>query len=132
LKGSGKERLTGRLNLDAKALDGKLAMKVNMSASQTDNQFSDNRAIGFAMNMRPTDPVYNADGTYFQIPGTFANFNPLATVENRINKQRLHDFLFNASAGYTILDGWCLTYQEHCVRKQLMVLSLRNQLRLIY
>ncbi|MEY4609957.1 MAG: hypothetical protein RL246_276 [Bacteroidota bacterium] len=105
LKGSGKERLTGRLNLDAKAMDGKLAFKVNMSASQTDNQFSDNRAIGFAMNMRPTDPVYNSDGTYFQIPGTFANFNPLATVENRINKQRLHDFLFNASAGYTILDG---------------------------
>jgi iron complex outermembrane receptor protein len=105
LKGSGKERLTGRLNLDAKALDGKLAMKVNMSASQTDNQFTDNRAVGFAMNMRPTDPVYNADGTYFQIPGTFANFNPLATIESKTNKQRLHDFLFNASAGYTILDG---------------------------
>jgi iron complex outermembrane receptor protein len=105
LKGSGKERLTGRLNLDAKAMDGKLAFKVNMSASQTDNQFSDNRAIGFAMNMRPTDPVYNADGTYFQIPGTFANFNPLATVENRINKQRLHDFLFNSSAAYTIMEG---------------------------
>jgi iron complex outermembrane receptor protein len=105
LKGSGKERLTGRLNLDAKALDGKLAMKVNMSASQTDNQFTDNRAVGFAMNMRPTDPVYNADGTYFQIPGTFANFNPLATIESKSNKQRLHDFLFNSSAAYTILDG---------------------------
>ena len=105
LKGSGKDRLTGRLNLDAKALDGKLAMKVNMSASQTNNQFTDNRAVGFAMNMRPTDPVYNADGTYFQIPGTFANFNPLATIESKSNKQRLHDFLFNASAGYTILEG---------------------------
>lgn len=105
LKGSGKERLTGRLNLDAKALDGKLAFKVNMSASQTANQFTDNRAIGFAMNMRPTDPVYNADGTYFQIPGTFANFNPLASVESRTNKERLHDFLFNSSAAYTILDG---------------------------
>jgi iron complex outermembrane receptor protein len=105
LKGSGKDRLTGRLNLDAKAIDGKLAMKVNMSASQTNNQFTDNRAVGFAMNMRPTDPVYNADGTYFQIPGTFANFNPLATIESKSNKQRLHDFLFNASAGYTILDG---------------------------
>jgi len=80
-------------------------MKVNMSASQTDNQFTDNRAVGFAMNMRPTDPVYNADGTYFQIPGTFANFNPLATIESKTNKQRLHDFLFNSSAAYTILDG---------------------------
>ena len=105
LKGSGKDRLTGRLNLDAKAIDGKLVMKVNMSASQTNNQFTDNRAVGFAMNMRPTDPVYNADGTYFQIPGTFANFNPLATIESKTNKQRLHDFLFNSSAAYTILDG---------------------------
>ncbi|MDF5690469.1 SusC/RagA family TonB-linked outer membrane protein [Aquirufa aurantiipilula] len=105
LIGSGKKRLTGRLNLDAKAIDGKLNMKFNMSASQTDGQFTDNRAIGFAMNMRPTDPVYNADGSYFQIPGTFANFNPLATLENRSNKQRLHDFLFNAQAGYTITPG---------------------------
>ena len=31
--------------------------------------------------------------------------NPLATIESRSNKQRLHDFLFNSSAAYTILDG---------------------------
>ena len=55
--------------------------------------------------MRPTDPVYAANGNYFQIPGTFANFNPLAALEKKTNTQRLQDFLFNASAGYTILDG---------------------------
>ncbi len=105
LIGSGKDRLTGRLNLDAKALDGKLVMKFNMSAMQTNGTFSDNRAVGFAMNMRPTDPVYAANGNYFQLPGTFANFNPLAALEKKSNTQRLQDFLFNASAGYTILDG---------------------------
>lgn len=105
LIGSSKDRLTGRLNLDAKALDGKLNMKFNMSASQTNGTFSDNRAIGFAMNMRPTDPVYAANGDYFQLPGTFSNFNPLAVLEKKTNTQRLQDFLFNASAGYTILDG---------------------------
>ena len=105
LIGSAKDRLTGRLNLDAKAMNGKLNMKFNMSASQTNGTFADNRAVGFAMNMRPTDPVYNANGTYFQLPGTFSNFNPLAALEKRSNTQRLQDFLFNASAGYTILDG---------------------------
>lgn len=105
LIGSAKDRLTGRLNLDAKALDGKLMMKFNMSAMQTNGTFSDNRAVGFAMNMRPTDPVYAANGNYFQLPGTFANFNPLAALEKKSNTQRLQDFLFNASAAYTILDG---------------------------
>jgi iron complex outermembrane receptor protein len=105
LMGSGKDRLTGRLNLDAKAMNGKLNMKFNMSASQANSQFSDNRAIGFAMNMRPTDPIRNADGSYFQIPGTFANFNPVATLDNKSNTLRLHDFLFNGQAGYTIMDG---------------------------
>ena len=105
LMGSGKDRLTGRLNLDAKAMNGKLNMKFNMSASQANSQFSDNRAIGFAMNMRPTDPIRNADGSYFQIPGTFANFNPVAVVDNKSNTLRLHDFLFNGQAGYTIMDG---------------------------
>ncbi len=105
LQGSGKDRLTGRLNLDAKAIGGKLNMKFNMSASQANSLYSDNRAIGFAMNMRPTDPIRNANGTYFQIPGTFANFNPVATLDSKSNSQRLHDFLFNAQAGYTIMDG---------------------------
>jgi TonB-linked SusC/RagA family outer membrane protein len=105
LIGSAKDRLTGRLNLDAKAMNGKLNMKFNMSASQTNGTFADNRAVGFAMNMRPTDPVYNANGSYFQLPGTFSNFNPLAALEKKSNTQRLQDFLFNASAGYTIMDG---------------------------
>ncbi|MEY4332872.1 MAG: hypothetical protein RI995_1931 [Bacteroidota bacterium] len=102
LLGSGKDRMTGRLNLDAKAIGGKLNLKFNMSAMQTNAQITDTRAIGFAMNMRPTDPVYNADGTYFQIPGTFANFNPKAVLDNKYQKERLHDFLFNTQATYAL------------------------------
>lgn len=105
LLGSGKDRINGRLNLDSKAMNGKLLMKFNMSASQSNADIAQNRAIGFAMNMRPTDPVYNSDGTYFQIPGTFANFNPLAVLENVSQKEKLQDLLFNAQAGYTIIDG---------------------------
>jgi iron complex outermembrane receptor protein len=86
-------------------MNGKLMMRFNMSASQTNADIAQNRAIGFAMNMRPTDPVFNSDGSYFQIPGTFANFNPLALLDNYSQKEKLQDLLFNAQAGYTIIDG---------------------------
>lgn len=105
LLGSSKSRLNGRLNLDAKGMNGKLQMKFNMSASQADASFAQERAIGFAMNMRPTDPLYNSNGTYFQLPGTFGNFNPLAVLNSISQKERLQDVLFNAQAGYTIIDG---------------------------
>ena len=105
LIGSGKNRLNARLNLDAKALQGKLNMKFNVSAAQINADIAQNIALGLAQNMRPTDPIYNSDGSYYQIPGTFANYNPLAIVENRTQKEKTSDFLANVQAGYTILEG---------------------------
>jgi iron complex outermembrane receptor protein len=105
LIGSEKSRLNGRVNLDAKGMNGKLLMKFNLSASQSDAGIAQDRAIGFAMNMRPTDPVYFPNGNYYQEPGTFGNFNPLAVLESVSQKERLQDLLFNAQAGYTIMDG---------------------------
>jgi len=103
LIGSSKERWNGRLNFDSKSMDDKLITSFNVSAQNTTGNFPDQRAVGFAMNMRPTDPVYNSDGSYFQIPGTFANFNPLAYLENQTSQQSKIDFLFNSSVGYKIL-----------------------------
>lgn len=105
LIGSGKNRMNARLNLDSKALNDKLSLRFNFSASQTNADIAQNIALGLAQNMRPTDPIYNADGTYYQIPGTFANYNPLAIVENRTQKEKLSDLLANVQAGYTIVDG---------------------------
>lgn len=105
LIGSGKDRLNARLNIDSRALNDKLSLKFNFSASQTNSDIAQNIALGLAQNMRPTDPIYNADGTYYQIPGTFANYNPLAIVENRTQKEKLSDLLGNVQAAYTIVDG---------------------------
>lgn len=105
LIGSGKDRLNARLNIDTKALNDKLNMKFNFSASQATGDIAQNIALGLAQNMRPTDPIRNADGTYYQIPGTFANYNPLAIVENRTQKEKLSDLLGNVQAAYTIIDG---------------------------
>lgn len=105
LIGSGKDRLNARLNIDTKAINDKLNMKFNFSASQATGDIAQDIALGLAQNMRPTDPIRNADGTYYQIPGTFANYNPLAIVENRTQQEKLSDLLGNVQAAYTIIDG---------------------------
>jgi TonB-dependent starch-binding outer membrane protein SusC len=102
LIGSGRNRLNARLNLDSKAMDDKLVFAFNFSASQTNADLAQNMALGLAVNARPTDPVRNTDGSYYQEPGTFSNFNPLAVVENRTEKQKITDLLANVQTSYLI------------------------------
>ncbi|SOE22129.1 iron complex outermembrane recepter protein [Spirosomataceae bacterium TFI 002] len=104
LIGSGRDRLNARLNLDTKALNDKLLFAFNFSASQTNADIAQLMALGLAVNSRPTDPLYNSDGSYYQEPGTFSNFNPLAVVENRSQKERISDILSNVQASYLITD----------------------------
>ena len=100
--GSSKDRLNARLNLDSKAMDGKLKIGFSVSTSQSDAVLQDDIALGLIYNMRPTDPVYNPDGTYFQLPGTFSNFNPLARLESNTRNEKLRDILGNVSLAYSI------------------------------
>ena len=100
--GSNKDRLNARLNLDSRALDGKLKIGFSFSTSQSNADLQNDAALGFIYNMRPTDPVYNPDGTYFQLPGTFSNFNPLAVLENNLRNEKLRDLLGNVSLAYSI------------------------------
>ena len=105
LIGSGKQRLNARLNLDTKAINDRMNIRFNFSASKADADIAQNIALGLAQNMRPTDPIYNDDGTYFQIPGTFANYNPLAIVENRTQTEQLNDLLGNIQTSFMIVEG---------------------------
>jgi TonB-dependent starch-binding outer membrane protein SusC len=105
LIGSGKERLNARLNLDTKALNGKLKTSYNLSYSRTNGQIARDAALSFFYNMRPTDPVYNADGSYFQKPGTFSSFNPRAIVDNNTRNERLNDFMGNIQTSYAITNN---------------------------
>lgn len=102
LIGSGKDRVNARLNLDSKSLGGKLTTNYNISFSRANGQIARDAALSFFYNMRPTDPVYNADGTYFQKPGTFSSFNPLAIVENNTRNEELTDFMGNIQTAYAL------------------------------
>ena len=100
--GSNKDRVNARLNLDSRAFDGKLKIGFSFSTSQSNADLQDDVALGLIYNMRPTDPIYNPDGTYFQLPGTFSNFNPLARLESNTRNEKLRDILGNVSLAYSI------------------------------
>src|SRR5260221_1774014 len=95
IKNSGLKRYQGRLNATHDALDSRLRLALNLSASRVNNTFSPNEngggfTGGLFTNMvifDPTKPIQNADGTFFEI-GTGAQDvrNPVAMI------QQLYDY----------------------------------------
>ncbi len=94
---SGFARTGGRINVNHKAWDGKLRLGLNMSSSYTlDDNVPSGTADGFSggmftnvFQMHPTQPVTNADGSYFEFAR--ATRNPVAmanTVEDGIKTTR--------------------------------------------
>jgi len=83
---SGLERVSGRINVNQKALNNKLSLDTRLTGSFfNDNRAPFNQTGGFegglltnVMKYNPTLPVKNADGTYFEIPGQTSVRNPVA------------------------------------------------------
>ena len=84
---SGLSRLTGRLNASNESLDGRLRLSLNLQAARVENDYLPYQQTGgfegglftnvFGFN--PTQPVYNDDGTFFEIgPGNQSVRNPVA------------------------------------------------------
>ncbi len=90
-----------RITATQKALDDKLTLTMNVNNSINIAAYEPN-GIGnaaFSSNLvtqalvaRPTDPVFNTDGTYFRDPNVFQYTNPYAvnkTVKNDVNTDNL-------------------------------------------
>jgi iron complex outermembrane receptor protein len=109
----------GRINATQKALDDKLTLTMNVNSGINNATYSPtgvgNAAfssilVNQAYIARPTDPVFNSDGTYFRDPNVFQYTNPYAvaqTVQNNGNTNDLLgslraylDFYYGLSAGW--------------------------------
>ncbi len=97
LKNTDLQRLTGTLSLNPTLLDGDLKVNANAKGMLTDNNFGDNGAIGSAISMDPTKPIYDGNPNsagYFQWSNYGANLgtpNPveqLMEVDNKSNVKR--------------------------------------------
>lgn len=108
VKNTGFERVTGRINLDQKALNNKLNIQYNLSLTNTQSQLSNNDVINRAILFLPTLPVRDEDGAYYEVPGSFDLFNPVAMLENYQNDDQNRVLIGSINARYEILKGLTL------------------------
>jgi iron complex outermembrane receptor protein len=113
LKTSGLERLTSTINMNPTFLDNHLKVTVNAKYMNIRNRFADHGAIGAAVSMDPTQPVYDKSssnyGGYFTWkqpngdPITIGvTSNPLALLELRNDRSMVNRFLGNVELEYKL------------------------------
>lgn len=111
---SNNENYIGRLQAIQKALDGKLTLTTNLSGSIRSNMGSPG-SIGraaFTSNLlsntyvsRPTDPVLNADGTYYMDQNVFQYLNPYAVAEEVVNENTIKNVFGSMRADLDLMPG---------------------------
>ncbi|OIV42614.1 SusC/RagA family TonB-linked outer membrane protein [Flavobacterium johnsoniae] len=101
---SNNQKYIGRIQATQMALNDKLKLTFNLN-SGVNNITSSIGSIGTvaytsnlitnALLARPTDPVYNPDGTYFTDPAVFHYLNPYAAAQE-VTNERQEDNLFGS------------------------------------
>ncbi len=108
LKNTDMQRMTGAISLDPVFLDGALKVNVNIKGMNTDNNFGDSGAIGSAINMDPTQPIYEdneASGGYFQWDQHGANLgtpNPVEQALEGDNASTVNRIMGNVAINYAV------------------------------
>ena len=105
VKNTGFERVTGRINLDQKAIDNKLSVQYNLSLTTINSDLANDDVVNRALLFLPTLPVQNPDGSYYEIPGSFDQYNPVAMLENYQNQDEKKVLIGGINIKYEILPG---------------------------
>ncbi|MDR3652091.1 MAG: TonB-dependent receptor [Paludibacter sp.] len=111
---SSNQNYIGRFQATQKALNDKLILSANLSASTRQNtgspsslgraDFTSN-LISNAYVSKPTDPVLNSNGTYFSDPNVFQYINPYAVAQTVVNNQTVNNFFGNLKADLELTKG---------------------------
>lgn len=113
LENTDMQRYSGSLNLSPTFFDKSLKVDMNAKFMMTNNNFGDDGAIGSAISMDPTQPVYDgnveSDG-YYQWQNYGANLgtpNPVEQAKAVNNKSDVYRIVANAKLNYTFpfVDG---------------------------
>ena len=99
-----KKRLNGRININHKAINDRLNVKADLSASQTRYRAPDYNAFGTAVTMNPTHSVYNEDGTYQHFTERFRD-NPIASIKDKTQDNAHKILLSSVYADFKIIEG---------------------------
>ena len=128
LKTSDFKRYTVALNLNPSLFDDHLTLNLNGKLAWTKSRWADGGAVGNAVRMDPTQPIYgnrdangdgindyagvggyfewlqvnNADPAWPYTKNTNAPYNPVAMLDNHDNSGKTHSFIGSADIDYKI------------------------------
>ncbi|MBR5686173.1 MAG: SusC/RagA family TonB-linked outer membrane protein, partial [Muribaculaceae bacterium] len=121
LKTSDFKRYTVALNLNPSLFDDHLTLNLNGKLAWTDSRWADTGAVGNAVRMDPTQPIYSNDPKYACVGGYFdwlqlnpsdpawgytkntnAPYNPVAMLDNHDNSGKARSFIGSADIDYKI------------------------------
>ncbi len=123
-RNDGFEQLNGRLSVTQRALNDKLSVSVDVTATDRQAEFFNEGIFRYAVTYNPTAPVFADDadadteqaiidksndtyGGYFQVEN-FDYVNPRSIGDQQQNSQQRTDLLYSFKAGYELLDNWDL------------------------
>ncbi|GAB2801044.1 TonB-dependent receptor [Rhabdobacter roseus] len=94
--------VNGTFRLNTKALSDKLDFSIMLTNSFDNKTFADYYGFGQALNMNPTFPVTNPDGTYFEAPqiAQGSQWNPVANTRYNTNNSKEKRMLGTANLSY--------------------------------
>lgn len=108
--GSAKSRSTGRVNFAQSLLDNKVNVEARLSGTIEHNDYVDygngiapNNLIYQAIRRSPTDPIYKADGSFFETDRSFQYFNPVAIIKDIQNQRDAKRYYGNLRTEVNIL-----------------------------
>ncbi len=108
------QKYIGTIQATQLALDDKLKLTFNISSGlhETSTMVQSIGRAAFTSNlitnaylMRPTDPVYNTDGTYYTDPNVFGYLNPYAVSQTVTNEREFENLFGSLRADLELFDG---------------------------
>ncbi len=109
--GSSKQRDLGRINVQQKAINGKLNIQASLAGTVESNNYiqysgsGPNDILYQGIQRNPTDPVYNPDGTFYEVQRDFNYYNPVALADEIQNERDAKRFAGNLKADLEIIRG---------------------------
>ncbi|TCD08300.1 SusC/RagA family TonB-linked outer membrane protein [Pedobacter frigidisoli] len=107
----------GRIQATQKAFDDKLTLTMNLNNGINNTNYSPT-GVGresFRSNLisntyvtRPTDPVYNTDGSYYSDPNVFQYVNPYAVANTVVNENHINSLFGSLRADLQLYKGLSL------------------------
>ncbi len=105
IKNTDFERFSTRINLDTKPTD-RLTIGISLTGSKTNATVAPSGIVTALLTMPPTASIYEPNGSY-TLRNPFENIfsNPIASLNEQINKTATSRLLGTAFAEYNLLDG---------------------------